>query len=172
MDDNWYSTFPCLTGRTFESWVCPKAESRLRRGGRTRPSLSTGGRKCSIIIIIMFSRIVLDIMMMTIFKRWMGNRVSGVGWRHFVWTYMRLQIPSLLFHHHHHHHHHQVNTSIRVKTSSFQVAYISTSLVLPGSIPKDCISLSIWKLYHKALALKVSEKKLSKKIWCKPNVRK
>ena len=44
-DDDWQTTFPCWTGRTFESWVCPKAESRLRRGGRTRPSLLTGEKK-------------------------------------------------------------------------------------------------------------------------------
>ena len=69
MDDDWYSTFPCLTGRTFESWVCPKAESRLRRGGRKRPSLLTGGETS-----ISNSVITMIIIMMTIFKRWMGQQ--------------------------------------------------------------------------------------------------
>ena len=119
-DDDWQTTFPCWTGRTFESWVCPKAESRLRRGGHTRPSLLTGEKRISKSLKMTIIIIILTMIMRT--------NIHGGCWLRFinkyhcywyisvtVWTYMRLQMIIIfniatcswlwvgVYHHHHVH---------------------------------------------------------------------
>ena len=161
LDDDRQSTCPCSRGKTSESWVCPEAKSIWQRGGHMRPSLSTEKKKNQ----------AFDIMIVTVddinqeyhkCKRWMGPQ-GGVNCHvtsfclNIHETANAQPVPQTAPIHNH-------NTSRvfhQISFFRFEISAILrnifTSLVLPGSIPKDCISLSIWKYFDLDLALNLNE---------------